>query len=283
MKFLTSGKVKDVYEVDNDNLLFKFSDRVSAYDVKFKDEIPQKGKVLCKFAEFWFENLDVPNHFVKTNSDTEIVVKKMKMLPIECIVRGYFYGSLAKRWEENELALDYDFVDDLDDNNTSSYLAAKLLRPIFDPTTKSTHDVPIDRQEAIQENLVTAEEFDWLSVKSIEIYNKMASIADKAGFILADLKLEFGKLNDQITLGDSIGPDEYRLWPKDAYQVGKIQEAYDKQLLRDWLTANGYQKQFDDIRKRNEEPIAPSIPSEIIDKMTHRYVTAYERITGRTL
>ena len=143
--------------------------------------------------------------------------------------------------------------------------------------------MPIDRQEAIQENLVTAEEFDWLSVKSIEIYNKMASIADKAGFILADLKLEFGKLNDQITLGDSIGPDEYRLWPKDAYQVGKIQEAYDKQLLRDWLTANGYQKQFDDTRKRNEEPIAPSIPSEIIDKMTHRYVTAYERITGRTL
>ena len=283
MKFLTSGKVKDVYEIDNDNLLFKFSDRVSAYDVKFQDEIPQKGKVLCKFAEFWFENLDVPNHFVKTNSDTEIVVKKMKMLPIECIVRGYFYGSLAKRWEENELALDYDIVDDLDDNNTSSYLAAKLLRPIFDPTTKSTHDVPIDRQEAIQENLVTAEEFDWLSVKSIEIYNKMASIADKAGFILADLKLEFGKLNDQITLGDSIGPDEYRLWPKDAYQVGKIQEAYDKQLLRDWLSANGYQKQFDDIRKRNEEPIAPSIPSEIIDKMTHRYVTAYERITGRTL
>ena len=143
--------------------------------------------------------------------------------------------------------------------------------------------MPIDRQEAIQENLVTAEEFDWLSVKSIEIYNKMASIADKAGFILADLKLEFGKLNDQITLGDSIGPDEYRLWPKDAYQVGKIQEAYDKQLLRDWLTANGYQNQFDDTRKRNEEPIAPSIPSEIIDKMTHRYVTAYERITGRTL
>ena len=283
MKFLTSGKVKDVYEVDNDNLLFKFSDRVSAYDVKFKDEIPQKGKVLCKFAEFWFENLDVPTHFVKTNSDTEIVVKKMKMLPIECIVRGYFYGSLAKRWEENELALDYDIVDDLDDNNTSSYLAAKLLRPIFDPTTKSTHDVPIDRQEAIQENLVTAEEFDWLSVKSIEIYNKMASIADKAGFILADLKLEFGKLNDHITLGDSIGPDEYRLWPKDAYQVGKIQEAYDKQLLRDWLTANGYQKQFDDTRKRNEEPIAPSIPSEIIDKMTQRYVTAYERTTGRTL
>ena len=274
MKFLTSGKVKDVYEVDNDNLLFKFSDRVSAYDVKFKDEIPQKGKVLCKFTEFWFENLDVPNHFVKTNSDTEIVVKKMKMLPIECVVRGYFYGSIVSRWEKGEISLS---------NDISPELAAKLSEPIFDPTTKSTHDVSVNRDEAITQNLVTSEEFDWLSVKSIEIYNKMASIADKAGFILADLKLEFGKLNDQITLGDSIGPDEYRLWPKDAYQVGKIQEAYDKQLLRDWLTANGYQKQFDDARRRGEEPIAPSVPSEIIDKMTQRYITAYERTTGKTL
>jgi len=267
MKFLTSGKVKDVYEVDSDNLLFKFSDRVSAYDVKFKDEIPQKGKVLCKFAEFWFENLDIANHFVKRKSDTEIIVKKMQMLPIECVVRGYFYGSMISRFQPNSLEL-----------------AAKLPEgPIFDPTTKSTHDVSVNRDEAITQNLVTSEEFDWLSVKSIEIYNKMASIADKAGFILADLKLEFGKLNDQITLGDSIGPDEYRLWPKDTYQVGKIQEAYDKQLLRDWLTANGYQKQFDDARRRGEEPIAPSIPSEIIDKMTQRYVTAYERTTGRTL
>ena len=111
----------------------------------------------------------------------------------------------------------------------------------------------------------------------------MANISEKAGFILADLKLEFGKLNGKITLGDSIGPDEYRLWPKDMYQVGKIQESYDKQLLRDWLTANGYQKQFDETRQLDQEPIAPSIPSEIIDKMTQRYVSAYERTTGKTL
>ena len=97
------------------------------------------------------------------------------------------------------------------------------------------------------------------------------------------MKLEFGKLNGEITLGDSIGPDEYRLWPKDMYQVGKIQEAYDKQLLRDWLTANGYQKQFDETRQRCEEPVAPTIPSEIIDKMTQRYITAYERTTCKTL
>ena len=274
MKFLTSGKVKDIYEVDTDNLLFKFSDRVSAYDVKFKDEIPQKGKVLCKFAEFWFENLDVPNHFVKSHSETEIIVKKMEMLPIECVVRGYFYGSIVSRWENNKITLP---------DGSSTELAAKLSEPMFDPTTKSKHDIPVNRQEAIEQNLVKSDEFDWLSSKSIEIYNKMSSIADKAGFILADLKLEFGKLNGEITLGDSIGPDEYRLWPKDMYQVGKIQEAYDKQLLRDWLTVNGYQKQFDETRQRGEEPVAPTIPSEIIDKMTQRYITAYERTTCKTL
>ena len=274
MKFLTSGKVKDVYEIDSVNLLFKFSDRVSAYDVKFQDEIPQKGKVLCKFAEFWFKNLDVPNHFVKTNSDTEIVVKKMKMLPIECIVRGYFYGSIVSRLEKDKISLP---------NDTSPKLAAKLSEPIFDPTTKSTHDIPINRDEAITQNIVTPEEFDWLSHKSIQIYKKMATIAENAGFILADLKLEFGKLGDEIILGDSIGPDEYRLWRKDLYQVGKIQESYDKQLLRDWLTANGYQKQFEQARQRGEEPTAPSIPLEVIDKMTQRYVTAYERTTGKTI
>ena len=275
MKFLTSGKVKDVYEVDSDTLLFKFSNRVSAYDVKFNDEIPKKGEVLSKFAEFWFETLDVPNHFVETKSDTEIIVKKMEMLPIECVVRGYFYGSMVSRWKNGEISLP-----------KSSYrteLASKLSEPIFDPTTKSTHDVPVNRQESISQNLVTEEEFDWLSQKSIEIYNKMAYISHKAGFILADLKLEFGKLDGKITLGDSIGPDEYRLWPKDSYKVGKIQEAYDKQLLRDWLTTNGYQKQFDEARQRGDEPIPPNIPEEIIDKMTQRYTTAYERITGKTI
>ena len=274
MKFLTSGKVKDVYEVDSDTLLFKFSNRVSAYDVKFNDEIPKKGEVLSKFAEFWFETLDVPNHFVETKSDTEIIVKKMKMLPIECVVRGYFYGSMVSRWKNGEISLP---------DGASSELATKLSEPIFDPTTKSTHDVPVNRQQSITQNLVTEEEFDWISQKSIEIYNKMANISEKAGFILADLKLEFGKLDGKITLGDSIGPDEYRLWPKDSYKVGKIQEAYDKQLLRDWLTANGYQKQFDEARQCGDEPIAPNIPKEIIDKMTQRYTTAYERTTGKTL
>ncbi|MEK9682592.1 MAG: phosphoribosylaminoimidazolesuccinocarboxamide synthase [Nitrosopumilus sp.] len=274
MEFLTSGKVKDLYDVDESTLLFKFSDRVSAYDVKFKQDIPRKGEVLCKFAEFWFNELDVPNHFVKRESETEILVKKMKMLPIECVVRGYFYGSLVSRWKKGEVKVP---------EGTDTTLAAKLPEPIFDPTTKSEHDIPIDKTKALEMKLVSEEQYNWLEKTSIEIYKKMAKIADNVGFILADLKLEFGILEGQITLGDSIGPDEYRLWPKESFEVGKIQEAYDKQLLRDWLTEKGYQKQFDDARDAGDEPVAPEIPFEIISKMTERYVTAYEKISGKSL
>ena len=274
MKFLTSGKVKDVYEFEDNLLLFKFSNRVSAYDVKFKDEIPKKGEVLCKFAEYWFNKLDVPNHFVKRKSDTEIIVKRINMLPIECVVRGYFYGSLVSRWKDGKISFESDVQTDL---------AAKLPSPIFDPTTKSTHDVPVSKDESVSQKLVTSYEYDWLSEKSIQIYQTMAKIADNSGFILADLKLEFGKLNNEMILADSIGPDEFRLWPKDEYKIGVTQQAYDKQLLRDWLTENGYQEKFDEARSSGNEPIPPSIPTDLISKMTQRYVTAYQKLTGDVL
>ena len=272
MKFLTSGKVKDIYDLEDGNLLFLFSDRVSAYDVKFKEEIPKKGEILCKFAEFWFNKLDIPNHFVRKEGKTGMVVKKMKMLPIECVVRGFFYGSLVNRWKKGDVNLP---------EGIATQLASKLSHPIFDPTTKSTHDIPINKKQAIEMKLVTEKEFDWLVTHSIEIYEKMTLVADKAGFILPDLKLEFGKINDEIILGDSIGPDEYRLWPKNSYKIGEIQDAYDKQLLRDWLTTNGYQKQFDDARAQGKEPVAPSIPSELINKMSERYVIAYEKFASQ--
>ncbi|HXG73222.1 MAG TPA: phosphoribosylaminoimidazolesuccinocarboxamide synthase [Candidatus Nitrosotenuis sp.] len=274
MKFLGSGKVKDVYDLEDGTLLFKFSDRVSAYDVKFRDPIPRKGEVLCKFAEFWFNTIPVPNHFVKSISKSEIVVKKMQMVPIECVVRGYFYGSLITRWKEGQVTIP---------PGTKTEIAAKLPTPIFDPTTKAEHDEPINKELAIKRGLVTEDEFEWLKSKSIAIYNLMSKTADAAGFILADLKLEFGKLDGKILLGDSIGPDEYRMWPKESYEVGKIQEAYDKQILRDWLTANGYQKQFDEARKQGKEPIAPPIPQDIIDKMSQRYIASYVKITGKAL
>ncbi|MGI0056930.1 MAG: phosphoribosylaminoimidazolesuccinocarboxamide synthase [Nitrosarchaeum sp.] len=274
MKFLTSGKVKDLYDLDDKTLLFKFSDRVSAFDVKFKENIPKKGEILCKFAEFWFGQLPVPNHFVKRQSNTEIIVNKMKMLPIECVVRGYFYGSLIGRWKKGEIKIPA---------GSNPTLAAKLSEPIFDPTTKSEHDIPIDKTKALKMKLVTEEQYVLLEKTSLDIYKKMSEIVDKAGFILADLKLEFGILDGKIILGDSIGPDEYRLWPKDSYHVGKIQETYDKQILRDWLVEHGYQKQFDDARDAGQEPIAPTIPQEIILKMTNRYVSAYEKLTGHSL
>jgi len=274
LKSLGSGKVKDIYDLEDGTILFKFSDRVSAYDVKFKEDIPKKGEVLCKSAEFWFNKLPVQNHFVKRKSNTEIIVKKMKMLPIECVVRGYLYGSLFNRWKNKEIGLP---------EGSDTKLASKLQEPIFDPTTKAEHDIPVTKQLAIEKGLVSEEEYDYLSKTSIDIYKQMVQLAEKAGFILADLKLEFGKLDNQIVLGDSIGPDEYRLWPKDTYEVGKTQEAYDKQLLRDWLTEHGYHKQFDDARARGENPIAPSIPSDLIQKMTERYIVAYERLTGKTL
>ncbi len=274
MRFLASGKVKDIYEVDAETLLFRFSDRVSAYDVKFRQDIPRKGEVLCRFAEFWFDRLETPNHFVRRQSDTEIVVKKMNMLPIECVVRGYFYGSLVSRWKNGTATLP---------DGADTRLASRLPVPVFDPTTKSEHDVPVDREGAIQRNLVSPEQYDTLEQVSVGIYQKMARIADDAGFILADLKLEFGILDGRITLGDSIGPDEYRLWLKDSFEVGHIQEAYDKQLLRDWLTEAGYQKQFEDARAAGAEPVAPEISPEIVAKMTRRYTLAYEGLTGLRL
>ena len=260
--------------MDTHTLLFQFSDRVSAYDVKFSEDIPKKGQILCHFADFWFNKLNVKNHFISRKSETEILVKKMKMIPMECVVRGYFYGSLIGRWENGSIQLP---------KNTDTTIAAKLTKPLFDPTTKSEHDIPVNKTKALEMKLVSEEQYVWLEKTSVDIYNQMATIADDAGFILADLKLEFGILDGEIVLGDSIGPDEYRLWPKDTYSLGKIQESYDKQILRDWLTANGYQKQFEDHRNSGKEPIAPQIPSEIIQTITDRYVIAYEKLTGLSI
>ncbi|MHB8546251.1 MAG: phosphoribosylaminoimidazolesuccinocarboxamide synthase [Nitrosotalea sp.] len=272
MKFLRSGKVKDIYELPDGNILFHFSDRVSAFDVKFPTPIPRKGEVLCRFAEFWFKKLPTKNHYVRTEGKDKIVVKKMRMIPIECVVRGYFYGSLVQRWKDSQIKLPDDFV---------PHLATKLPTPIFDPTTKSeTHDIAISKQDAINRNLVSKSEYEWLENTSLEIYGQMFKTADAAGFVLADLKLEFGKIENEILLGDSIGPDEYRLWPKESYQMGKIQESFDKQLLRDWLASNGYQKKFEDDRDAGKEPVAPQLSDALCLELSSRYITAYEKITG---
>lgn len=275
MKFLRSGKVKDIYELDDGDVMFHFTDRVSAFDVKFPTPIPKKGEILCKFAEFWFKRLPVKNHYVRTEAKDKMVVKKMDMIPIECVVRGYFYGSLVQRWKEGKVKLP---------EGTDTRIAARLPIPIFDPTTKSeTHDIPITREYALRMNLASKEDYDWLEKTSVSIYQEMYGIADKAGFILADLKLEFGKIGNAIVLGDSIGPDEYRMWPKASYAIGMVQESYDKQLLRDWLTAQGIQQKFEEDRNQGREPVAPELPEGLCSELSSRYLKSYELITASSL
>jgi phosphoribosylaminoimidazole-succinocarboxamide synthase len=277
MRLMRRGKVKDIYELDSGNILFHFSDRISAFDVKMATPIPKKGEVLCKFAEFWFAKLETPHHMLKVLAKDKMEVKKLQMIPLECVVRGYFYGSLIERYRERlgkELPSDF-----------RPALGLKLPEPIFDPTTKSEeHDRPINRHRVISLGVLSDSDYDFLERTSITLYKKMSTIVDRAGFIIADVKFEFG-LDEKgnILLGDSLGPDEYRLWLKAAHQPGKIQESYDKQLLRDWLIKIGFKDTIERLAKEGRKPEPPQISSSVVNDLSRRYIFAYEQITGRRL
>lgn len=277
MRLVRKGKVKDIYELDDGNVLFHFSDRVSAFDVKMATPIPRKGEVLCRFGEFWFDTLETPHHMVKVVEKDRMVVKKLKMVPMECVVRGYFYGSFLDRYKSR---LGKDILVDF-----KPVLAAKLPRPIFDPTTKSEeHDMPIGRQEAVSSGIVSEKDYEYLEKTSILLYEKMSKAVERAGFIIADVKFEFGRdEKGDIVLGDSLGPDEYRLWLKADYQPGKTQESYDKQLLRDWLIKTGFKDAVDRLAKEGKKPDPPKVAPEIANELSRRYILAYERISGRKL
>jgi phosphoribosylaminoimidazole-succinocarboxamide synthase len=269
------GKVKDVYDLGNDQLLFLFTDRVSAYDVVLPATIPRKGEVLAKLGAYWFEYLDVPNHMVRLENPNRMVVQKLKMIPVECVARGYLYGSLYERVKKKEISMPVEPV-----------MAAKLSEPIFDPTTKSdVKDEPVTMQQIEDEGWLTPEQLRLMKDTTMQIYRKMSERAEKAGFLLADLKLEFGfDKHENIVLGDSIGPDEFRLWPRDNYAPGKTQESYDKQPIRDWLDKVGYKKSLDQARKEGRPvPRPPELPTELVEEVSGRYVIAYERLTGLKL
>jgi phosphoribosylaminoimidazole-succinocarboxamide synthase len=276
LKLLRKGKVKDIYEQDGD-ILFQFSDRVSAFDVKMATPIPRKGEVLCRFGEFWFNALGTPHHMIKVIDRDMMLVRRLSMVPIECVVRGYFYGSFVDRYKDHlgkSLPADFHPV-----------LAGKLPRPVFDPTTKSEeHDLPIDKAQAVATGLVSAGDYDYLENTSIALYEKMSVIAEKGGFIIADVKFEFGRDGTgRIVLGDSLGPDEYRLWIKADWQPGKIQEAYDKQHLRDWLIRTGFKEEIDRLAKEGKKPEPPAVDPEIVSELSRRYILAFERISGEKL
>src|SRR5213594_3469937 len=256
------GKVKDVYDLGHDQLLFIFTDRVSAYDVVLPSTIPRKGEVLAKLAAFWFNNLDTPHHMVRLEDTNRMVVRKLKMIPVEAVVRGYLYGSLYERLTKSEISIPVEPV-----------LAAKLSEPYFDPTTKSdVKDEPMTPEQIVDEGWLEEEQIDALRDKSIEIYNRMTQRAEQAGFILADLKLEFGfDEEENILLADSIGPDEFRLWPKADYSPGRAQESYDKQPIRDWLTNGGYKKTLDAARKDGRPvPRPPDLPADLVAETSKR-------------
>ena len=269
------GKVKDVYDLGHDQLLFIFTDRVSAYDVVLPSTIPRKGEVLAKLAAFWFNNLNTPHHMVRVEDANRMVVRKLKMIPVEAVVRGYLYGSLYERLRKSDISLPVEPV-----------LAAKLTEPYFDPTTKSeVKDEPVTVEQIEEEGWLDSQQLEAMRSKTFEIYKKMSVRAEKAGFILADLKLEFGfDKEENIVLADSIGPDEFRLWPKADYSAGKTQESYDKQLIRDWLGKVGYKKTLDEARKEGRPtPRPPDLPAELIQETSRRYIIAYSRLTGLKL
>ena len=270
---IKQGKVKSAYQssTNPNNILFDFSDRISAFDVILPTAIPKKGEILCKFAKLFFDNLNVDHHLIDTVDSTKMIVKKLDMIPIECIVRGYLYGGLFERVNKGEIEVDCDNV-----------LATKLSEPIFDPTTKSDiKDEPITESEIISQNIVSEDELNYLKNTSIDVYKKILDMASKSGFLIADLKLEFGKdESGNILLADSIGPDEFRLWSFDKYEIGKTQESFDKQILRDWLIDSGYKTQLDNARKNKVElPSPPVLPQELVDLIQERYMLAYQNFS----
>ncbi len=275
MRFIKSGKVKDIYEYGDDRLVFVFSDRVSAFDVVLPTPIPRKGEVLCRFSEFWFQTLPYKNHMLKVIPPNKMVTKRLKMVPIECVVRGYNYGSYYERLRQG-----------LIESARPVKLAEELSEPIFDPTTKSeSKDLPITRSEALSQGLLTSEEYVLLEETSIKLYDVMRKTADRAGFIIADVKFEFGRDEEgQILLADSIGPDEFRLWLKEEYRVGEAQNSYDKQVVRDWLIKISFREKLESARRAGLPlPVPRDLPQELVEETVKRYIIAYERISGRRL
>ena len=237
--------------------------------------IPRKGEALCKMGAYWFETLGVPNHMVRLEGPDMMVVKKLKMIMVECVVRGYLYGSLFERLNKGEVSLPVPKV-----------LASKLPAPYFDPTTKSeVHDEPITEAQIVKERLMTAPELKQVKASTIDVYEKMSKRAQGCG--LHPRRPEAGVREGRegkILMADSIGPDEFRMWPAASYAPGKTQESYDKQPMRDWLQSSGYKAKLDAARKAGQPvPPPPELPRELVEEVSRRYVHVYESITGRKL
>jgi len=263
-----SGKVRELYELDDDRLLLVASDRISTFDVVLPTEIPDKGRVLTGLSAFWFARTReiVPNHLLALRADGRSTeCRRLKMLPLECVVRGYLTGSGWKDYEATGAVCGHQLAEGLGDSD-------KLPEPIFTPATKAQegHDENIDRERAAE--LVGEERFDEVERVSLELYGFASAYAAERGILLADTKFEFG-LDEagRLVLGDeAFTPDSSRFWPADEYEPGRPQPSFDKQFVRDYCETLGWDK----------TPPGPELPDEIVAGTRARYVEALEQLTG---
>lgn len=274
LPLLASGKVRELYDL-GDRLLMVASDRISTYDVTHPTPIPDKGKVLTALSVFWFEHSGalVPNHLVSISDGVPdevrgrgLAVRKLDMLPVECVVRGYLAGSGWKDYQATGAVAGITLPAGLRDSE-------KLPEPIFTPSTKADvgHDETIDFDRAA-ELVGDRALMEQLRDLSIALYTFAADHAAERGVILADTKFEFGVDGDGVLrVGDEVlTPDSSRFWPADTYEVGRAQPSYDKQYVRDWAAGTGWDK----------APPAPAIPDDVVAGTRARYIEAYEKITG---
>jgi phosphoribosylaminoimidazole-succinocarboxamide synthase len=281
LKPSAQGKVRDIFDL-GDQLLIVATDRISAFDVVLPDPIPYKGEVLTKISLFWFDVLDeiVPNHLLSADEcdlpeslaphadslrGRFMLVKKAEVFPVECIVRGYLAGSGWKEYQEHGTVCGQALPEGLVESS-------RLPEPIFTPSTKAAigdHDENISFERMVE--IVGAGQAERLRDVSIALYSAARDHAALHGIIIADTKFEFGLVDGEITLIDeALTPDSSRFWPADEYAPGHGQPSYDKQFVRDWLEASGWDK----------TPPAPALPEDVIVMTAEKYVEAFETITG---
>ena len=279
---LKRGKVRDIYDL-GDRLLIVATDRISAFDVVLPTPIPDKGKILTLMTLFWLDFLKdiVENHLITAYIEEypevlkpykeilyqrSMIVKKAKIIPVECIVRGYITGSAMKEYQKTGKVCGIKLPEGLKE-------ADKLPEPIFTPSTKAEegHDINITFDELI--DIVGKEVAETLRELSLKLYIKASNYAESKGIIIADTKFEFGFYEGKIILIDEVlTPDSSRFWPKDEYEPGKPQKSFDKQFIRDWLSSLSW-----------EENAPPTIPPDIVEKTRAKYFEALYRLTGKTL
>jgi phosphoribosylaminoimidazole-succinocarboxamide synthase len=263
-----SGKVRELYALDDERLLLVASDRISTFDVVLPTEIPDKGRVLTGLSAYWFARTRelVPNHLLALREDGRSTeCRRLEMLPIECVVRGYLSGSGWKDYRATGAVCGHRLPDGLAESQ-------QLPRPIFTPATKAQtgHDENIDRTAAAA--LVGEERFAEVEAAALALYELASGHARSRGIVLADTKLEFGLAEDgTLVLGDeAFTPDSSRFWPADEYRPGSTPPSFDKQFVRDYCESLGWDKTYP----------GPELPDDVVDGTRARYVEAFERLTG---